>query len=133
MKRTVAVALFFSWALTVAILVAGLISWQKQTAPTSQTNTYAQSQNTPSVALTMDELAKHDSANSCWLLINGKIYDVTSFIAAHPGGDMTILNSCGTDATQAYDTKGGRGRPHSATANDMLQQYYLGDLGQTVQ
>jgi cytochrome b involved in lipid metabolism len=133
MKRTVAVALFISWAIVVAILVAGMMSWQKQTAPTGPSNVQTQTPNTPSIALTMDELAKHNNASSCWLLINGKIYDVTSFITAHPGGDTSILNTCGTDATQAYDTKGSRGRPHSSTANDMLQQYYLGDLGQTVQ
>ena len=89
-------------------------------------------QTTPTtLALTMAELAKHNSSSSCWLLISGKIYDVTSYLGQHPGGTSAILATCGTDATVAYSTRGGTGS-HSASANAMLAAYYIGDLNQTV-
>ncbi len=84
------------------------------------------------IVLSTTELAKHNLAQSCWLLISGKIYDVTNYIDLHPGGAREILSSCGTDATGAYNTKDGRGKPHSGSANAMLAEYYIGDLNQSL-
>lgn len=30
--------------------------------------------------LTGDEVAKHNSAESCWVIVHGKAYDVTDFL-----------------------------------------------------
>jgi hypothetical protein len=80
----------------------------------------------------LSELAKHSVRTDCWLLIHGKVYDVTRYIDAHPGGARSIVSTCGTDATTAFDTKGGEGKPHSAFANGLLADYYIGDLGAAV-
>ena len=82
------------------------------------------------VVLSLQELSLHNSASSCWLLISGKLYDVTSFISQHPGGARGILSTCGTDATQAFLTQGGQGS-HSSFATGLLTSYYIGDLGQS--
>lgn len=34
------------------------------------------------------EVAKHCTPDDCWLAVRGKVYDVTSWVAAHPGGSM---------------------------------------------
>jgi cytochrome b involved in lipid metabolism len=99
------------------------------TNTTTQTLTPQAAQTT--LTLTSAELTKHNSASSCWLLISGKIYDVTTFLNQHPGNASTILPTCGTDATQAYATRGGTGT-HSSSANADLTMYYIGDLNQTV-
>ena len=99
--------------------------------PTLPTQTVPKITPSTTIALTSIELAKHNSVNSCWLLISGKIYDVTFFISSHPGGAAEILNSCGTDATTAFATQGGTGS-HSSSATSMLAAYYIGDLNQTV-
>ena len=89
--------------------------------------------NATSTVLSMSEISKHNSTQSCWLLIAGKVYDVTSGIISHPGGEKAIISNCGTDATEAFDTKGRPGgEPHSPAANEMLNNYYIGDLNQTV-
>jgi cytochrome b involved in lipid metabolism len=137
MKKFVTSSLFIFWAITVAILVAGLLSYNS----TNQNNLVQNSTQTTktvsgggktSVKLTMIELVKHNSAQSCWLLISGKIYDVTPFFYQHPGGARTILPTCGTDATAAYADRGGTGS-HSAAAYAMLADYFIGDLNQTIQ
>ena len=97
----------------------------KSTTTSPKTNITPTSNTTPS--LTMSELAKHNSSQSCWLLISGKIYDVTSFINQHPGGANEILKNCGTDATVAFATRGGTGT-HSARAYSMLSKYFIGNL-----
>jgi len=78
-------------------------------------------------ALTKTELTKHATQKDCWLLIEGKVYDVTSYISNHPGG-QTILAGCGKDATDLFATKGDKDKPHSSKAETLLQNYYLGKL-----
>lgn len=128
MKKLTAISLFIFWALVVALLTSGLVFYQnsKQTPIQQQTGTQAK-------VLSMDEIAKHNNASSCWLLIEGKVYDVTSYIYQHPGNADTIIPTCGTDATQMYNTKGRttNQKPHSQNANELLKAFYIGDLGQT--
>ena len=41
-------------------------------------------------------MAKHRSRKDCWLVINGKVYDVTSFVPEHPGGATILLKQAGS-------------------------------------
>lgn len=84
-----------------------------------------------SVQLTTAEVAKHNSGNSCWLIISNKVYDVTAYIGSHPGGAARILNYCGKEATTAFQTQGGGGS-HSSFAYNTLGNYYLGSLNTNV-
>lgn len=52
---------------------------------------------------TYDEVQQHRSAESCWVVLYGNVYDVTSFLPDHPGGSKIILQLAGTDATDEYD------------------------------
>ena len=54
-------------------------------------------------AFSADEVAQHNSADSCWVVLYGSVYDVTSFIPEHPGGSKIILQLAGKDATEEYD------------------------------
>lgn len=81
------------------------------------------------VSLSMSEVTKHNNSASCWLLVSGKVYDVTTFLNQHPGNASRILPTCGTDATTAYATRGGEGSTHSDFARNLLNSYYIGDLG----
>jgi cytochrome b involved in lipid metabolism len=77
-----------------------------------------------------DEVAAmwNDSRESCWKAIDGKVYDVTAYIPAHPTPERVILRWCGRDSTAAWNDKGD-GRPHSPVAAAMLRQYLIGKLG----
>ena len=46
----------------------------------------------------MSEVYKHNTRQDCWMVIEDKVYDVTSWIDKHPGGDL-ILSYAGLDAT----------------------------------
>ena len=41
------------------------------------------------------EVAKHNSRESCWVVINDEVYDVTDFLEEHPGGPNIILRYAG--------------------------------------
>lgn len=70
---------------------------------------------------TMASVATHNSASSCWTVVSGNVYDVTSWIAKHPGGKRAILSMCGIDATAAFtDQHGGQRRPEQELATFLL-------------
>lgn len=50
-----------------------------------------------------EEVAQHTSPESCWVVLYGDVYDVTSFIPEHPGGSKIILKLAGRDATEEFD------------------------------
>ncbi|KAJ8100748.1 FMN-dependent dehydrogenase-domain-containing protein [Lipomyces tetrasporus] len=53
--------------------------------------------------LTGAEIAKHNTKESCWVIVHGKAYDVTEFLPEHPGGQKIILKYAGKDATKEFD------------------------------
>lgn len=83
-------------------------------------------------SFTLADIAKHETAEDCWLAIEGGVYDVTPFIASgkHPGGEA-ILQGCGKDATELFNTRPmGSGTPHSDKARDNLINFKIGTLAQ---
>ncbi|KAI9761137.1 MAG: hypothetical protein M4579_001184 [Chaenotheca gracillima] len=50
-----------------------------------------------------DEISRHCKPEDVWIVVGGKVYDVTEFTPTHPGGAGVILRYAGADATQAYD------------------------------
>ncbi|KAF2280199.1 uncharacterized protein EI97DRAFT_391110 [Westerdykella ornata] len=61
------------------------------------------SNNTQRVKLTGADIAKHNSKDSCWVIVHGRAYDVTEFLPEHPGGSKIILKYAGKDATEEFD------------------------------
>mmetsp|Transcript_24571 Transcript_24571/g.33768 ORF Transcript_24571/g.33768 Transcript_24571/m.33768 type:complete len:159 (-) Transcript_24571:1273-1749(-) len=50
-----------------------------------------------------DEIAKHNTLDSCWLIVDGDVLDVTSYLSQHPAGSRPILKKGGTDATVDFN------------------------------
>jgi cytochrome b involved in lipid metabolism len=78
-------------------------------------------------AITMAEVAKHADQNSCWMVIDSNVYDVTSFISGHPGGSA-ILAGCGKDASILFNGRPNDGTSHSSRARSMLSSLQIGVL-----
>jgi len=76
--------------------------------------------------ITTEELKKHNTEDSSWIAIEGKVYDITHFLNDHPGGKEIILPHLATDATDTFtsDTT----HSHSDAAFYMLEKYYIGVL-----
>jgi len=51
----------------------------------------------------MTEVAKHNSKTDCWVVVDGQVLDVTSFLKDHPGGELAILTFAGKDATEEFN------------------------------
>ena len=55
--------------------------------------------------ITAATVAQHASQSDCWATISGRVYNLTSFIASHPGGVARIITLCGIDGTSAFSTQ----------------------------
>ncbi|KAJ8482643.1 hypothetical protein ONZ45_g14874 [Pleurotus djamor] len=76
-----------------------------------------------SKVISVDELRQHKTKDSLYVLIHGKVYDVTKFLDEHPGGDEVILAEAGQDATEAFEDVG-----HSDEARALLPGMLVGDF-----
>ncbi|EZG55429.1 cytochrome protein [Gregarina niphandrodes] len=52
--------------------------------------------------LEWDEIQKHVTRESAWMVLNGKVYDITDYLSVHPGGSEILLKFCGRDATKQF-------------------------------
>uniref|UniRef100_A0A8C3BZX0 Cytochrome b5 type B n=1 Tax=Cairina moschata TaxID=8855 RepID=A0A8C3BZX0_CAIMO len=77
----------------------------------------------PGPVFTLQEVARRNCSREAWLVIHGRVYDVTRFLEEHPGGEEVLLEQAGKDATESFEDVG-----HSTDAREMLKQYYIGEV-----
>ena len=125
--------LFIFFAALVALFTATFLSNFQSNAKGQVNKLISSTASSSPLTLSVAEVAKHNSAQDCWMIIGNKVYDFTALINTHSGGSQTILKDCGKDGTLSFQTKDRQpGVNHSASASNILQSYYLGDLGQTL-
>lgn len=81
----------------------------------------------PVKSYSMDEIAKHATREDCWLLIEGKVYDVTKFVPMHKGKDA-ILMGCGKDATELFNNRPNGSGAHSSLARSLMRKFAIGKV-----
>merc|ERR1719299_147114 len=52
---------------------------------------------------TLAEVAKHTTEDDCWVVLHGRVLNVTKFLKEHPGGVLAIMTFAGKDATEEFD------------------------------
>jgi acyl-lipid Delta6-acetylenase / acyl-lipid (9-3)-desaturase len=73
--------------------------------------------------LTVSEVAQRSTRDEVWIIVNARVYDVTSFVSKHPGGDLVIMAMAGKDCTDAFENY------HQARiTKNMLPQYLIGEV-----
>eukprot|EP00974_Lingulodinium_polyedra_P105732 10235494-Lingulodinium_polyedra.AAC.1 len=45
---------------------------------------------------------RHASGGSAWVVLHGQVYDLTAFLADHPGGEEMVLKWAGKNATMLW-------------------------------
>ena len=110
-------------------------SWEKRINPVSQvtesggtaTNSLPAESSGP-IELSMNTVAQKNTPENCWAVVSNNVYNLTAYIAAHPGGAANITKLCGTDATAAFVNQHGQ----SAKPNTTLTSFLIGALGSTI-
>ena len=54
------------------------------------------------ITLTMDEVQRRSTPEACWTVVDGNVYDVTTFVQRHPAGAKYITEMCGKDASESF-------------------------------
>ncbi|CAB9503122.1 Nitrate reductase [NADH] (Fragment) [Seminavis robusta] len=70
---------------------------------------------------TMCQIRRHATEESAWLVAGGYVYDVTDYIACHPGGKNSILKKCGGVADCMQDLQF-----HSNKGKKLWRKYRIG-------
>ncbi|CED82388.1 Cytochrome b5 [Phaffia rhodozyma] len=83
----------------------------------------APAESSDSGKITQEQLEAHSDPKDIWMVISGKVYDVTSFLDEHPGGDEVVISEAGKDATEPFEDVG-----HSEEARKLLKDMYVGDF-----
>ncbi len=76
-------------------------------------------------SFSISEVNNHNSKYDCWMAIDGKVYDVTSYIASGEHKRGIANGCCGIDATVMFQME----KKHSSPkALKLLDQLFIGEL-----
>ncbi|KID75472.1 Cytochrome b5 isoform A [Metarhizium brunneum] len=74
---------------------------------------------------TLEDVAQYNTVDNLWVVIHGKVYDVSGYLDDHPGGKDAMLEVAGTDATGDFEFVG-----HSEDAFKTLVKFETGSLAE---
>ncbi|OGM40804.1 cytochrome B5 [Aspergillus bombycis] len=72
---------------------------------------------------TAAEVTSHNRKDDIWIIVHGKVFDITNYLQDHPGGAEILLETAGTDATEAFEDVG-----HSEDSVEIMQEFLIGTL-----
>jgi len=72
---------------------------------------------------TMEEIRKHNTDESAWIVLHGRVYDVTKWMWYHPGREEVLQQNAGEDATFKFESN-----YHSNYARDTARKYVIGKV-----
>eukprot|EP01084_Bolivina_argentea_P016396 30687_1 len=82
-------------------------------------------------SISLHEISKHNTKEDLWVILNAHVYDITSMLHKHPGGEDIILNQITRskchDLTQTFHKL-----EHSANAIDFVKGSCLGRVDKEV-
>lgn len=120
---------------TVFLVVLGGVGFifLSRDSETAESNQVITQQTVELKNYTITDIESRNKKDDCWTIIDGKVYDITSYIPRHSGGD-NILSACGTDGTaffkgQQAGTLGGK-KNHTGDrdAQNDLKKLQIGNL-----
>ena len=71
-----------------------------------------------------EEVREHNKEGDCWIILQGKVYDVSDYLNTHPGGKSILLKFGGKDGTVPFTRVG----HFSQQVHSLLTQHYLFDV-----
>ena len=66
--------------------------------------------------ISLEEMRKHTTEESCWIAVRGEVFDVTPFIDEHPGGFDIIISNTAAAKHNTYTLT----QKHTTTADTSI-------------
>lgn len=128
--------LVFGVIIMATLSIIGVSVFNKNGDSASQTGQSSSSSRSSAQTYSAADVAMHDNENDCWTIINQNVYDITSYIPRHAGGDEILL-ACGVEGTSLFENrtssngdKIGSGTPHSQNAESQLASLQIGSISE---
>ncbi len=86
--------------------------------------TFSLARTAEATSYTLAQVQTHNTSTNCWTIVNNKVYNLTSYIALHPGGSSALISICGSNGSSAFAGQ----HSGSTNANNTIASYYIGDL-----
>ena len=72
---------------------------------------------------TYSDVSEHNTKKDLFIVVHDKVYNASSFVDEHPGGEEVLLDVGGQDSTEAFEDVG-----HSDEAREILDGLLVGTL-----
>ena len=82
---------------------------------------------TPNRRITSAELKLHKTRSDCWTVLDGKVYNITQYLAYHPGGEKILMSAAGKDCTTTFSKYHRWVNGHAMLSNCIVGTYALAD------
>lgn len=53
--------------------------------------------------ITLEEVALHKSKDDAWMVLRGRVYNITPYMKFHPGGEDILMKAAGRDGTALFN------------------------------
>jgi len=91
-----------TWANRIAATAADELVAPTDPVPGTDGTTRGTTGGTSDGGITVAEVLKHNTVSDCWSVVNGNVYNLTSYVSTHAGGEAVIKAICGKDGTKAF-------------------------------
>ncbi|ODN06550.1 E3 ubiquitin-protein ligase HERC2 [Orchesella cincta] len=99
------------------------LSWPGIIAPQHNWNVQYQKGDDDLPTITKADVENHTRDGGCWIILNGKVYDIKEFRSSASCGSEVLNNYIGKDASAAFEAA-----KHSDKAKQLLQRYLIGNF-----
>ena len=103
------------------------IEQKNQNLGNSSSQIQSQNQTNSVKKITNAEFTKHFSKTDCWVSFDKKVYDMTTYLAIHPGGSGKLARFCSKEIDPVSANHSG-GPFGSIKIQDILAPFYVGEL-----
>lgn len=79
----------------------------------------------PKATFSHSQVAEQRNGNDCWVTFRGGVFDITRFLAVHPGGPKLLSEKGGRDITKDFEISHG---VDNYRVESMLEVYRIGQL-----
>lgn len=133
LKVVIPITAISSFVLTILVGHSGAQATWKDRIDQTQATALAETGPKPinpagTINLSNSEIKTHNLKSDCWSIVNGNVYNLTSYVKSHPGGASVIANICGKDGSKAFvNQHNTQGKP-----NNVLSSFLLGPVGASI-
>ena len=133
LKAVIPITAISSFVLTILVGHSGAqATWQDridQTQATALAETGPKPINPAgTINLSNSEIKTHNLKSDCWSIVNGNVYNLTTYVQRHPGGASVIANICGKDGSKAFVNE----HNTKSKPNNVLSSFLLGPVGASI-